>query len=615
VTSLLPLRRTAPLLPSGLAAAAAALVAWREEGSLAAPDWLPLAVLAVLVLATVALAGTLGRPPRAVAVGCAALTGLAALSALSIAWSPSPSGARDEALLTLFYAATLLVPAVTLAGEGERLDALRVTTYVLGALGILTALDLAASGNPLGLLFAGRLDFPVSYVNACSALFAVGIWPAAVTASDHAASLAARVAGVASCAVFVALDEIAQSKGTVVGIVASGLVVFAVAPQRLRLVPALVVAAAPAVALFGPLTGPYRSPTAAATHHAGFAALAAAAAAALLGAGYVLLDRRLTIGPARRLLIGRIAAVLTAAAVAAGVAAFLAVEHSPSAWARRTWHAFKHPTPAHPGATHLTALGSHRYDFWRVALDEGTKHPLGGIGARGFYSAYLRHGRTNETPLRAHSLYLDAFAELGVPGLLLLLVGAVTPLVALARKRAQPSAIAALGAGTYFFAHAAVDWIWTVPVVGVPAFLLVGAGCAPDLRRGVSVAASRLAAGLAVALALFAFAPPWLAHQYVVAAASARDPGSDLAHARTLDPLSLDPYWVEWRRADGAAGRVAALRRAHSREPLAVPVLYQLGLAYEQLGRRADALRALRRAAELAPRQRTIRKALLTASR
>lgn len=509
----------------------------------------------------------------------------------------------------------VLVPATTLAGERERAGAARFVLFVLAGLGVLTALDLALAAHPLGLLFGGRLDFPVTYVNACSALFAIGIWPAVVTTGDRSATLLVRAAAAASGALFAALDVAAQSKGTVVGMIASAAAVLALAPQRLRLLGVSLVLLAPAAAAATPLTEPYRAPTRTAAHAAGWTVLAVAAAGAVAGTAFALVDRRLVVDARlqRRIGIG-VATLLTAAAVAA-LAAFLVHERSPSAWVSRTWTSFKNPNSGAGQATHFTALGSHRYDFWRVALDAGAAHPLGGVGSRGFYSTYLIHGRTSETPLRAHSLYLDAFAELGVPGLLLLLAAVGILIVGAARNLSRPSAVAALGAAVYFFAHAAVDWVWTVPVVGVPAFLLLGSACAPDAARPLPGMSRALAAGAALAAAVFVFAPPWLADRFVAAAYQTSRPSADLRRARRLDPLSLEPYWAAWRLSSSPAQAAAALEQARRIEPRSVVVLYQLALDDERLGRKQEAIAALKRAQTLAPREPAIRKALLTASR
>jgi hypothetical protein len=595
----MPLRVAARVLPVGAVAAATAVVAWREHGSLAAPDWLPLAVLVALIGAVAAGAGAARRPPRALVAGCLGLLALAAWTAVSIAWAPSPAGARDEALLMLLYAAVLAVGGGVVAGERERRAAVGVVAATVGVLAAAVAVDVALAAAPASFFFFGRLDAPVSYVNAASALFVLALWPALVLAAVRTARPLWRTGGIATGGLVLALAVAGQSKGAMLGLAVSSVVVLALAPGRLRLLPPLVAAAAPAVALARFLTAPYRTGTAHAQHGVGVAALAAAALAAVLGAAYVAADRRIEPSRAARAAAGRAVALLLVAAVAAGAVAFVAAVPSPRTWAADTWASFKHPGGG--GATHLTSLGSNRYDFWRVALDEARAHPLRGLGGRGFYNAYLQHRRSDETPLRAHSLYLDVLSEEGVPGLALLVLALGLPLAAAARRRGSPAALAATGAVASFLTHAAVDWIWTVPVVGIVAVLLLGVGASPDrddpLPRRTSLAAA--AAGLAAALA---FAPPWLAHRYVAA--------SDLATARRLDPLSLEPDWAAWRLATTPAARAAALEPARRQEPTSVAVLYQLGLAEEASGRRAAAHAAFVRALELDPREASVRDAV-----
>jgi hypothetical protein len=588
---------------------------WQQKGSLAVGDWLPLAILSAFLLTMIAAAGAAVRPPRLVLIGTGALLALAGWNAASIGWSASPAGARDEALLTGLYLIVMLLPVVVLAGPRERQTSLGVVLAALAGLGLATALDLALSAKPLTLLFGGRLDFPVSYVNACSALFVIGFWPAVVIAAQRHSRLATRAAAIGAGSLFLALAITAQSKGTVLGLAVSALLVFAFAPSRLRLLGVTLLATAPAAAAVVPLTAPYRSSAVSVAHRSGWTALGVFVAGAALAIPYVLADRRLELGAARRRLIGRSTFALFAACLAASVIAFFVSVPAPGAWMSKEWTSFKHKHPADSGSTHLSALGSNRYDFWRVALAEAAAHPLRGIGGRGFYSAYLQHRRSDETPLRAHSLYLDALAELGVPGLLLLLLGVAAPLVLLVRRLSQPCAVAAFGAATYFLAHAAVDWIWTVPVVGAFAFLLLGIGCAGEELRPLSRRAAIAVAATAAAAALLAFAPPWLAHRYILAAYSTSAPAADLSNARLLDPLSLEPYWAAWRLAKTDSGRVDALQGARRLEPRSVAVLYQLGRVYLHMGRRTEATDVLRRAHALDPREPEIRKALLTAAR
>ena len=573
--------RVLPLLALTIALFA---VTWQQKGSLAAGDWLPLAIISALLIATVAASGAGVRPPRHVLVGAGALLLLAGWTAASLAWSASPAGARDEALLTGFYLVVLLIPVLVLAGARARRSALGLVLAALAVLGVATALKLAVSANPTSMLFGGRLNFPVSYVNACSALFVIGLWPAIVVAAQHDARVATRAAALAAGSLFLALAIAAQSKGTVLGLAVSVVLVFALTPSRLRLLGATVLAAAPAAAATVPLTGPYRSAAASVAHRAGWTALGVFVASAVLGLAYAVVDRRLELGAARRRLIGRSVLALCTAGLAAAVVAFFLSVSAPGAWVSKEWNSFKHKNPAESGSTHLTSLGSNRYDFWRVSLDGAAAHPLRGIGARGFYSAYLQHRRSDETPLRAHSLYLDTLDELGIPGLLLLLLGVGAPLVFVARRLAQPCAVAAFGAATYFLGHAAVDWIWTVPVVGAFAFVFLGIGCAGGTPRPLPRRARWATAVAATAVALLVFAPPWLAHRYVLAAYSSSSPAADLSHARRLEPRS-------------------------------VAVLYQLGRVYLRMGNRAEAAVVLRRASTLDPREQEIRKALLTASR
>jgi hypothetical protein len=562
------------------------------------------------VLATVAAAGAAARPARLAVAGVGALVLLAGWTAASLAWSPTAAGARDEALLTGLYAVVLLVPLVSVPRPRERDAATALVVAVLAALGTATAVRFAVGANPVSLLFGGRLNFPITYVNAAAAMFALGFWPAVVLAARRAWPIALRAAALAAASLFLALVVAAQSKGALLGLAVSSFLLAVLAPARLRLLTAAVIAAAPAAAAVVPLTAPFRSASEAAAHRPGWAALAVLAVGGVLGLAYAALDRRVEMGPAGRRRLGRIALLAVALAAVAGTVAFFAAVRSPEVFVAERWDAFKQGGAPRTGSSHFTSLGSNRYDFWRVAIGQAESHPLRGIGGRGMYSAYLLHRRSPESPLRSHSLYLDVLAEEGVPGFLLLLVGVGAPLVLLARRLRQPAAVAAFGAAVTFFTHAGVDWVWTVPVVGVPVFLLIGIGCAGGGERPLWRPASVALAAAGLAAAVLAFAPPWLSYRYVAAAYRAQDPTADLRRARQLDPLSLEPYFAEWRRAVSPAAKVAALRGALRIEPRSVAVLYQLGLAELHAGRRGAGLQVLRKAARLDPHEPAIRAAI-----
>src|SRR4051794_36662210 len=99
----------ARILPAVVLVAATCVLAWLETGSLAASDWLLYAIFAALLLALVLLSGSAVVPGRWATIGLGCLVALALWQAVSASWSALPSLARDEGLLTLFYAVALAV--------------------------------------------------------------------------------------------------------------------------------------------------------------------------------------------------------------------------------------------------------------------------------------------------------------------------------------------------------------------------------------------------------------------------------------------------------------------------------------------------------------------------
>ena len=117
--------------------------------------------------------------------------------------------------------------------------------------------------------------------------------------------------------------------------------VFALAPSRLRLLGATLLAAVPAGAAVVPLTAPYRSSAASVAHRAGWTAVAVLIIGAALGIAYSLADRRLELGAARRRSIGRGVLALLIAGIAAAVIAFFVSVPAPGAWVSKEWTSFK----------------------------------------------------------------------------------------------------------------------------------------------------------------------------------------------------------------------------------------------------------------------------------
>ena len=235
------------------------LLAWDTGGSIDAAYWLAYAVVAALVLAVVLFSGSAVRPGKLALVGTALLVGFALWTALSAAWSPVPSLARDDGLLALFYAVCLITPLVTLRSSADRLAATVAVVLGLGAFAVWTAVWLREAGDPELLYYAGRLDFPVTYWNGQGAMALVAFWPAVALAARHDVHAAIRALALGGATAMACLWLGTQSKGAGVALAAAAVVVFAVSGKRLRLlVPTAVVAVLGAFAA-QPLTEPYRA--------------------------------------------------------------------------------------------------------------------------------------------------------------------------------------------------------------------------------------------------------------------------------------------------------------------------------------------------------------------
>ena len=152
-----------------------------------------------------------------------------------------------------------------------------------------------------------------------------------------------------------------------------------------------------------------------------------------------------------------------AAAVGVVVAAGIALRHRALAYAA-----------VGAGAAALVALlalpaaaPADRAAYWSSAHHVIAVHPLLGSGAGTFAAVY--HGAVPGHD--AHSLYLQALAELGPVGLVLVVaLFGVALVAALRRNLAAPAA----GLAVYVLA-AGVDWDWQLPAVTVGALALVAA--------------------------------------------------------------------------------------------------------------------------------------------
>src|SRR5207247_4666585 len=150
------------------------------------------------------------------------------------------------------------------------------------------------------------------------------------------------------------------------------------------------------------------------------------------------------------------------------------------------------------------------------------------------------------------------------------------------------------------------------PAVGVPVFVLLGAGSGTDGLPRLGTRTRLAALVLAAALALVCYLPPLLRarltrHALAHPAAAA----ADLRWARRLDPLSPDPYVAAYE----LTGSRAPIEHAARMEPQSVAFPFLLGEIDLSARRFARARRELLAARALYPRAPFIRQALARTAR
>ncbi len=643
----------APATVPALVAIALFVVWATSQAGYPVTHWAPggLLVLALLGIALSVVPLRLGETPALVKVALACLAGYTVLSFLSILWANVPGDAWEGADRTLLY---LLVFALfALWPQRGRSAVLLLGVWALGMIGLaaFVALHLdgiAHSAARLESLFpGGRLDYPSGYPNANAAQWLMAFWPALLLARSERLPWGLRgvLAGGAVLLAEVAL--LSQSRGALYATPVMLVLVFALLPGRVRTFAMLVPVAlgiglaAPAVLRVGERLEHGRSATSA-LHAAIGGTLAAAVAVGLVGALGAAVESRRAFSPMTARRLHRGIAAIAALALVAVLAGGLAIAGNPVTRIRHGWDTFKggYAADATSGNRLVSGLGSNRYDFYRVALDEFVAHPVLGIGVDNFQQQYLRHGRSEETPRYPHSVELRTLTETGLVGTLLALVGLGAALVAgaWAVSRSDPLgravAAAALGGFAYWAVHGSFDWFWEFAGLGAPAFALLGIACALAPRADAEPAAvtgprsssprrrRRLAltAGALVALvAGVSLTAPWLSQLELQRAARIWPDAPRRAYARLSDAAKLNPLSDDAYLAAGSiALRFGDLTRADhdfvlalKRSPEDAYATLERGAIASARGEHARALALLERARRLNPRDPLTREALL----
>jgi hypothetical protein len=120
---------------------------------------------------------------------------------------------------------------------------------------------------------------------------------------------------------------------------------------------------------------------------------------------------------------------------------------------------------------------SGRTDLWQVALNAFAASPIHGGGAGTYQTDWDRKRPRFVYTVNTHSLYLQAMAELGLAGILLLLVMIGATIFGIAARSRGPSRglrAAMLAFAVVWAVHAGVDWDWEMPVVTIGFFAVAG---------------------------------------------------------------------------------------------------------------------------------------------
>ena len=416
------------------------------------------------------------------------LCGLALLSALSSLWSGSMELSVVEADRVLVYLGVFLA-AFLIAQTDERrqrfAEGIAIAVTLVAFLGLASRLlpEILSVGNSLGA--GARLRYPLGYWNANGATFGIAV-ALLLWASRRSSWAALRWAAVGAMPAVLLALYFTYSRGGLLALLIAAGCLLALSRDRLWLLATLAIGAVGAL----PAVLAVQARRSLADSIANQAAvdqgltvllilLAGTALALALFAGLRALERReggLT-GHAVRLsqnpvLLKRLA--IAAALIAIGVAI---------AFGGRAWHQFSSSDlqfPNQPEKHFGQVNGAGRHDFYRVAVDSFGEKPLLGHGA-GTYEFSWERLRSIDIPVHnAHSLYLEAFSELGLVGGLTMLglFGALlwTGFGAWrAASGGQRELCAALLAAMAAFAvGAAFDWFWEIAALGAVFFLAAG---------------------------------------------------------------------------------------------------------------------------------------------
>jgi O-antigen ligase len=596
------------------------------------PALVTVIVAAVLLLWILLALDPFAAINRRLAIVAGALGLFAVWTLISSAWSDSPARALVAFDRALLYLMALVLYG--LVGGGPARERAIVRGVALGGTivclaGLITRILPKVWSVSPG--FQGnRLSYPLTYWNALGILTAITIVLCIYLSSASREKPVVRVLGAAAVPILGATLVFTYSRGGIVA-TAIGVVLFlAIARPRGAISAAVAIVPPTTVAVLVAynadlLARADRSSDAAISqgHKVALVVALCAAGAAGLRALMLRFDASkvhlLATRQARR--IAAVGAVVLAALVV--VLAFASFDLTSRVHTQydRFVKESTIPVTRDPRAR-LTSPGNNgRLAIWDVALDSFSAHPLDGNGANTFRLLWNMNRPQPTVINNAHSLYLEVLGELGIPGLLLLVVAFLAILAAaISRVRAREDRTvyaAVLTAAIVWMLHAGVDWDWQVPAVTLWLFAMAGVALASPPRVGAETIRERgrspwLRVCVAIGVTVVAITPALmgLSQKRLNDSVAAFDRGdcgkaidSGLSSISAIgsrpEPWEIVGY-CDIRLGAGSLA-VHAMRNAVDRDPNDWEFRYGLAIVSAQAG--VDPRPAARKAVELSPRE------------
>jgi hypothetical protein len=597
-----------------------------------------LVVVALLALGAAARA-RLGKPFY---WASGLILGLALLSAISSLWSGSIELSVIEADRVLVYLGFFLAAFLIVQTDQRRQ---RFAEGIAIALALIAFAALASRLLPHvfdvgpGLGSGPRLRYPLGYWNANGVAFGIGV-AMALWMSRRSLTASLRWLAVASLPVLLLALYLTYSRGGLLALLVASGCLLALSHDRLWLLATLAIGALgalPALLALQARRSLADNLPAQASVDQGVTVLlllaAGIALALLLFAGLRRLRGREGGVAGRAVELSRDPKVLKGFALAAAVLAIgVAIAIGGRAWDQFSSSDLQFPSQPEQHFGQLSGAG--RHDFFRVAIDAFEEKPVLGHGA-GTYQFSWEQLRSIPVPVRdAHSVFFEAFAELGLVGGLLVLglFGTLlwTGFAAWRNARGSQQELCAvlLAAAAAFTVGAAIDWFWEIAALGAIFFLasgvLVAVRCSQlSQERGAANGKGEgrrfglAVAGLAIAwvTALGLIGPLLVDHEIGASqtAAADGDIAGAVSHAdtaRSIEPWAASPYvqlgLLAQLQGDyaTASGRLSQAIHREDRNWL----LYYLRSKIEhEAGNTAGARADLRRAQQLNPLESCLR--------